>query len=392
MSISLYSDPLLLLQSGDSLLAGDRVFVGNQPDDFALAGLFTENGEVALLGLGLGAAIRAIKASAPRARLTAVEIDPRTAECARALYERYFPTIDFEILVQDAWQFVRSTNRRYDVVCVDIFQPDGYVTDLTDPAFWEDVRSCLNGGGVALVNAWGLPHHLEPLRPPSPQRSVADAFLTVWPEARYLPSRRNLLLLSHSQPHRGLDDATLPSDLAGLDRAILTRLTGRLCLSSPLRGPCQNPTGPAPLTKSAINAEMAIRKVQMVATLERAAEHLGLALELRSDLSRELRRFVRTPSLAGPITEHLVAERHPVASFVPEAIAGLSYERVEGLSWYLEWIGERAAHLCRLDTAWFVNVAFWQALALSTNPLAPTAGGLPPARIDQLWPTGVREG
>lgn len=109
---------------------------------------------VLLLGLGGGSAARVVRALAPRARITAVEIDPRVVRLAREWFD--LDELGVEIVVDDARRFLARSRRRFDAVLEDVFvgsgrhavKPEG----LPLPGLAHAARR-LRAGGVLASNA-----------------------------------------------------------------------------------------------------------------------------------------------------------------------------------------------------------------------------------------------
>lgn len=109
---------------------------------------------VLLLGLGGGSAARIVRAIAPRARITGVEIDPDVVKLARRWFD--LDALGVETVVADAREYIARTRSRYDIVLEDCFigsenelrKPEG----IPEPAFSRIARR-LRPGGVLVSNA-----------------------------------------------------------------------------------------------------------------------------------------------------------------------------------------------------------------------------------------------
>jgi len=101
--------------------------------------------------LVLGAGGFTLSHREPANRYTYVDIDPRI----RAIAEQGFlkEAISGEFVVDDARHFVRSTERRYDAVVVDVFSSHTSIPGhLLTREFWQDARRALQPQGVLLAN------------------------------------------------------------------------------------------------------------------------------------------------------------------------------------------------------------------------------------------------
>jgi spermidine synthase len=74
---------------------------------------------VLILGLGGGSAARVVRALAPRARITGVEIDPVVVRAARRWFD--LDGLDVEVVKGDARLYLEQSRRRFDVILEDVF-------------------------------------------------------------------------------------------------------------------------------------------------------------------------------------------------------------------------------------------------------------------------------
>lgn len=109
---------------------------------------------VLLLGLGGGSAARIVRAIAPAARITGVEIDADVLRLARRWFD--LDALGVETVVADARDFIARTRARYDAILEDCFvgaedelrKPEG----IPEPAFTR-AAARLRPGGVLVSNA-----------------------------------------------------------------------------------------------------------------------------------------------------------------------------------------------------------------------------------------------
>jgi spermidine synthase len=74
---------------------------------------------VLILGLGGGSAARVVRALAPRARITGVEIDPVVVRAARRWFD--LDGLDVEVVKGDARLYLEQSRRCFDVILEDVF-------------------------------------------------------------------------------------------------------------------------------------------------------------------------------------------------------------------------------------------------------------------------------
>lgn len=101
--------------------------------------------------LVLGAGGFTLSHQEPSNHYTYVDIDPKI----RAIAEQRFlkEPIRGAFIVDDARRFVRSTDRRFDAVVVDVFSSHNSIPGhLVTREFWQDTRRTLTPHGVVLIN------------------------------------------------------------------------------------------------------------------------------------------------------------------------------------------------------------------------------------------------
>ncbi|WP_329314391.1 spermidine synthase [Streptomyces sp. NBC_01262] len=356
-----YSNGSLLINTIESTLSGDRIFTGNQPDDFALVGLLRGARSACLLGVGYGGSIRAMLAGNPALNLALVDNDDVLLNFTGQIFQRNFPGLNFTTEVADAWDHLRDRKAAYDVICVDLYSLAGYPEFVFHGGFWEDVRSALAPGGHVVANAWGLPEQLRPLTPPSPQHGMARAMLGAWTDLNYLPCRRNLTFVAPALAPTDLRPAVdvAPDRLSHEDFLTLGLQRVRFGRAPVLR-PGDLSEGTLPQRdRRDIDAEMAVRWPEMVADVTKGSE----------PAAGDLQTVLSDRDLATAATRQLLAAGSPTASFIP-CIAGATAQLGElRMSWYGDWICDEGPELKALAPDWYYLSGLWQALCMARTPL-----------------------
>lgn len=99
---------LLTGYSWDALTAGSTLFTGSK------------NPRILVLGLAGGTLVRQLHHILPEATITAVEIDPVIIELGRTFMG--LGELPCEIIIGEAYQFLRETNRQFDIVIDDVYR------------------------------------------------------------------------------------------------------------------------------------------------------------------------------------------------------------------------------------------------------------------------------
>jgi len=127
-------------------------------DYFNAAALLTEPREILVLGMGAGTSVKQYLHFFPEAHVDAVEIDPEIIRIAKD--EEYFGVKEgprLKIFSQDARPYLRKSNKKYDVIEVDMFQGGPYVPFyVTTKEFFQAVSDHLLPGGVVVMNVLSL--------------------------------------------------------------------------------------------------------------------------------------------------------------------------------------------------------------------------------------------
>jgi len=109
---------------------------------------------VLILGLGGGSAARVVRALAPRARITGVEIDAGVIRAARRWFD--LDGLGVDIVKGDALLYLEQTRKRFDVILDDVFV--GNRRNIRKPDWLPDpglalAAGRLRPGGILVSNA-----------------------------------------------------------------------------------------------------------------------------------------------------------------------------------------------------------------------------------------------
>ncbi|MBX5493198.1 MAG: fused MFS/spermidine synthase [Chloroflexi bacterium] len=103
-----------------------------------------------LLGLGGGTLVHLLIGTFGALPIVGVEDDPRVVELGRAHFGLDLANLSIE--QADAFAYVASCTRRFDLVCVDLFRGGAIPRRVVAPAFLADVARLLRPGGTAVFN------------------------------------------------------------------------------------------------------------------------------------------------------------------------------------------------------------------------------------------------
>lgn len=111
---------------------------------------------VLLIGLGAGSLLKFLYRHFPQAQLTAVEISPRVVAVAHEQFELPDDTARIEIVVGDGCDYMRDTQRSFDLILVDGFNEHAHPGELNKLPFYQNCHARLSEQGVLAVNLIGL--------------------------------------------------------------------------------------------------------------------------------------------------------------------------------------------------------------------------------------------
>jgi spermidine synthase len=149
---------------------------------------------VAILGNAGGTTARAFGVFYPAARIDGVEIDPAVSEVGR----RYLGLEDnprLEVHTADARPFLRSRERRYDLIFVDAYRPPYVPFYLATKEFFQLARERLRPGGIIALNVAMVPGDERLVRGVGGTLAAEFPAVAAWPALRF-----NQLVLGFTRP------------------------------------------------------------------------------------------------------------------------------------------------------------------------------------------------
>ncbi|PHS05536.1 MAG: spermidine synthase [Kordia sp.] len=108
---------------------------------------------ILVLGVAGGSVIKTLRNDFNiEAKITGVEIDPDVIELANT-YFKLNSISNLELVIEDAFQFIKTTQETYDLIIIDIFNDSNMPNELFEDGFWTTIRQLLNNKGFCLFNS-----------------------------------------------------------------------------------------------------------------------------------------------------------------------------------------------------------------------------------------------
>ncbi|MGD6874284.1 spermidine synthase [Sutcliffiella horikoshii] len=366
----LYSEDHLLLHTVESLVSSDRIFVGNQPDEFAIAGLLEKSKRVLMLGLGFGESLRPILAGNHDLQITAVDINASTLNACYSINENYFPLLNSKVnyINEDAFKYIYSySGVEYDCICVDLYTKEGYPLQILDDDFWRSLKKILTADGTVIFNSWGLPQQLNPFHGDTIQVSIARRLLIHFEYNGYLPHRRNITFIANKKSKPKFRENIDYTHLNEVDRLILEfypyRLRNILPLDIKLISKVESEENCINKMEQ-FNDEMFKRWPNLVNKCNEVMISLGFPKII------SLSDIYKDPHLAKILTRNFLENKHIESVTIPILAASNAFENSGNLDWYLEWLVHDKEELLLNHKEWFINTAIWQLLSIAANPFS----------------------
>ena len=167
-----------------------RLLTGLVWDMLAASVLLGEREEprsVLMLGLAGGTSLRAMRRLLPRCRLTAIDIDGGIVRLARR--HMALDASNVEVVIADAYEWLRKTQRRFDVIVDDVYlagRTDVFRPQALDRSVLDLFRQRIAPGGVLAVNLVTGPGHRRT------QSALRKLLREGFPQVRSLTSPRAL--------------------------------------------------------------------------------------------------------------------------------------------------------------------------------------------------------
>lgn len=190
-SVSVSARNNYLTTAADEIDRGDDY---HYYDYFAVVPMLAGGKDILILGMGAGTSVRQFEHFYPNASIDAVEIDP---EIIRIAGEKWFDVRETErikIYPLDARPFLSTTDKKYDVIELDMFQGGPNIPFyVTTVEFYRSISDHLNPGGVVTMNVLQLGDDKRLAG------SVGKTLLRVFPRVYASQHRGNIILLAFKE-------------------------------------------------------------------------------------------------------------------------------------------------------------------------------------------------
>ncbi|HEY1048039.1 MAG TPA: polyamine aminopropyltransferase [Bacteroidia bacterium] len=122
--------------------------------------MLNERKNVLILGGGDGMAVRELLKYKEIANITLVDLDPEMVKLfsknplLTKLNKNAFATSKLKVIHTDAFQWVKTNQKKYDFICIDFPDPGNYsVGKLYTKSFYSEVSKCLSDSGIMVVQS-----------------------------------------------------------------------------------------------------------------------------------------------------------------------------------------------------------------------------------------------
>ncbi|MFS0593219.1 hypothetical protein AB1L05_16680 [Cytobacillus horneckiae] len=360
----LYSSRELLLNSIESLISSDRIFVGNQPDDFGIGGVISSGNKVLMLGLGFGGSIRPLISTIEDVQITAIDSDLNILNACSAIMNSYFPLLkNIKYIHGDATNFENYTLEKFDLICIDIYTEKGYPDFIFNDNFWSKVSESLTKDGKVIVNSWGLPYHLNPLFGNSPQKGIANMLIKNYKSVYSLPYRRNITFICSNSL---IEAKRINSmyELNVIDKLHLDLFLYRFTHSEKINFSSENEDVSILKNRDDIDNEMGIRWPSLISNINKHLE----GNDLEKIDNKSLKELVYDEDRATKVIISQLKNNDIEASFFPISIGALAFSESNKIDWFSRWLAENSKLLYEINPQWLINHALWQVLSIAANP------------------------
>jgi len=198
-----------------SIYNPNGLLVGNTLDLYLFAPFFKpiedvrKIEDVLILGLACGTSVRQMNMIFDNLEFDGVEIDPEIVEIGKKHFD--MKPDNLNIFIMDARRFIKRTNKKYDLILMDLFLGDRIPPHLITLEFFRETKKKLKPGGVIMVNF-----------PPEMGDSGASTLIAVF---KNVYSIENLVIASDAE---GFSDTRFRKNIPHIESEELRNLAEKL--------------------------------------------------------------------------------------------------------------------------------------------------------------------
>jgi len=185
------------------------------PNDKRLKSANSEGFQMVQLGLGTGALTKFAHKHFPKAKVTAVDLNPAVIVAARVMFELPPPNKHLQLLEADALKYVTSKKNQesIDLLQVDLYDATARGPVLSSAEFYQGCYDSLKSPGVMTVNLFGNHKSYK-----TNIKNICDAF-----NNRVLVFQQvhdcNVVVIAFKGPHLDIDWKTVQGRAELLEKA-----------------------------------------------------------------------------------------------------------------------------------------------------------------------------
>jgi spermidine synthase len=150
--------------------------------------------EVAIVGLAAGTTAKELAAAFPNVSIDGIEIDPKIVAVGKKYFAMDEPNL--HIIIQDGRWALSHSEKKYDIVSIDAYNPPYIPASLTTQEFFQIVHDHLKPDGVMVINVGRTPDDRRLIN--SLYATASTIFPTIY--ISDLPASYNSMFFATMQP------------------------------------------------------------------------------------------------------------------------------------------------------------------------------------------------
>lgn len=181
-----------------SMINKNDILSNRYYDFLNLAPLLNDARSSLILGMGSGTSVLQFREFFPEMYIDAVEIDPKVIEVSHRFFNLPRTDANLNIFIEDARAFVKKSNKKYDIIEVDIYNGDIYVPFyLTTHEFFRELKGHLTEDGILVMNVIVMEESRKKNNILNP---IANTIASVFPSVFAVKIPYNTILVAANKP------------------------------------------------------------------------------------------------------------------------------------------------------------------------------------------------